>query len=273
MAIINDLLDFSKIEAGRMEIETVELDVRQIVREVAGLLRPVAQRQGLALGTVVDPRVPALLLGDPTRLRQVLLNLLGNALKFTESGSVGVRVTSGALWDTDQEPRAPLAVPPGSILTAHDSPVITFSVTDTGIGIHPSVQRLLFQPFSQADGSTTRRYGGTGLGLAISRRLVILMGGEIGVESEPGSGSTFWFTLPATVPPASPAAHSALPAPAGPPRADQDTASTNVMMNPVDLAPDVSVNPADRLPNVSVNPANLLPHGRVNPVDLLPTGM
>jgi signal transduction histidine kinase len=188
LAIINDLLDFSKIEAGRLDVETLEVDVRQIVRGVADLMGPVARRQGLAFSTVVDPTVPEILLSDPTRLRQVLLNLLGNAIKFTGHGSVELRVERG-------ESRVTSGLP-DSQLSPLDSPLVTFAVADTGIGIEPDMRSLLFQPFRQADGSTTRKYGGTGLGLAISSRLVDLMGGEIGVDSELGRGSTFWFTLP-----------------------------------------------------------------------------
>ena len=191
LGLINDLLDFAKIEAGRVEIEEIPLDVRKIVRGVVELLRPVASRQQLSVVDHVESDVPAQLIGDPTRLRQVLLNLTGNAVKFTEQGGVTVRVR---LADAQLVPA-----------------VLRFEVQDTGIGIDPQVQTILFRPFQQGDGSMTRRYGGTGLGLAICRQLVELMGGEIGVTSEAGRGSTFWFTVPVA---ASPAVAAADPYPA-----------------------------------------------------------
>jgi signal transduction histidine kinase/CheY-like chemotaxis protein len=174
MTIINDILDFSKIEAGRVELEAIELDPRRIVDEITSLLDEDARRKGITLSSRVAPPVPDSLRGDPTRLRQVLLNLVGNAIKFTSQGGVFVRAT------IEGEPSTPNR--------------LRFEIQDTGIGIPNDTRKLLFDPFRQADGSTTRRYGGTGLGLAISRRLVELMGGQIGVESQPGKGSTFWFT-------------------------------------------------------------------------------
>jgi PAS domain S-box-containing protein len=208
LAIVNDILDFSKIEAGRIDLDPIACDVRDTVEEVADLLAERAHRTGVELLAYVEPEVPATLWGDPTRIRQVLLNLVSNAIKFTARGEVIVRVTRGeetgdreqvtndrlqGIGDRVQEP-APIT-PPLSPVPCNLCPV-TFSVTDTGIGISPEARTRLFSPFMQADGSTTRRYGGTGLGLAISRRLVELMGGEIGVESQVGIGSTFWFTLP-----------------------------------------------------------------------------
>jgi signal transduction histidine kinase/FixJ family two-component response regulator len=172
LAIINDVLDYSKIEAGHMSVEQVELELGAVCDDVRGLLRPLALERGLTLDLVYAAGVPHAVRGDPARIRQVLLNLASNAVKFTERGGVRIEVglASGGL--------------------------LRLSVTDTGIGIAPEQLPKLFQRFTQADSSTTRRYGGTGLGLAISKRLVELMGGEMGVESEQGRGSTFWFVLP-----------------------------------------------------------------------------
>jgi two-component system, sensor histidine kinase and response regulator len=172
LSIINDILDFSKIEAGKLEIETLDYDIYQAVEDVVQLMAPRAHAKKLELACRIDDHLPAAVRGDPYRLRQVLSNLLANAVKFTESGEVVVTV---GLNDAGQ---------------------LHASVRDTGIGIPQEVCSRLFAPFAQADGSTTRRFGGTGLGLAISRHLVDLMHGEIGVESVAGQGSTFWFTLP-----------------------------------------------------------------------------
>ena len=174
LMIINDILDYAKIEAGKMRIETFDVDMRTTVEDVTGLLAKRAHDKGLELVGFTEPEVPAVLQGDPFRLRQILTNLVGNAIKFTPAGEVIVRV---ALTEE----------------TA-DGAWIRCEVTDTGIGMTPEEQQRLFQSFSQADSSTTRKYGGTGLGLAISRQLVGLMDGEIGVESAPGQGSMFWFT-------------------------------------------------------------------------------
>jgi signal transduction histidine kinase/CheY-like chemotaxis protein len=174
--IINDILDFSKIEAGKLHVEQVDFDVRSIVEEVTAMLAPRAHVKGVEAACMIGRDVSAFLRGDPVRLRQVLINLIGNAIKFTEKGEVVVRATCEKR--TDQES------------------AIRFSVQDTGIGISEDIQKRLFQSFSQADNSTTRKFGGTGLGLAISKRLVELMNGEIGIASEPGKGSCFWFTLP-----------------------------------------------------------------------------
>jgi TMAO reductase system sensor TorS len=172
LQIINDILDFSKIEAGKLELETIEFGLREIIEETIDILGIRARAKGLELKCVIESSVPAAVRGDPLRLRQVLVNLAGNAVKFTESGEVTVRVR---------------AVGAGGELR--------FEVTDTGIGISTVAQTQIFSEFSQADPFTTRKYGGTGLGLAICRQLVGLMGGEIGVNSAPNRGSAFWFEV------------------------------------------------------------------------------
>jgi PAS domain S-box-containing protein len=178
LAIINDILDLSKIEAGKMEIERVPLSPASVVDGAISILRSQVEAKGLTIATESDPDIPAWIAGDPTRLRQILLNLLSNALKFTETG--GITVRAGRL--------------PASAEGAPER--LRIEVADTGIGIAADRLHLLFQDFTQIDRSTTRRYGGTGLGLSICKRLVELMGGDIGVASDPGQGSRFWFTLP-----------------------------------------------------------------------------
>ncbi len=180
--IINDILDFSKIESGRLTLETIDFDLRTMVEEALDLFADPAQRKGLELGYLLHAEVPTALRGDPGRLRQIFVNLIGNALKFTQQGEVMIYVTRGE--------------------ETADRTLIEFAVTDTGIGIAPEVQALLFKPFSQADTSTTRMFGGTGLGLAICKQLVEQMGGEIGIESALGHGSTFRFTVWLTQQPA-----------------------------------------------------------------------
>jgi PAS domain S-box-containing protein len=181
LAIINDILDFSRIEAGKLQVETIPFDLGVVVEEVIDLLAGKAEQKQLILSSFVDPRLPRGLRGDPGRLRQVLLNLLSNALKFTERGWVDLEVR-----------------PLGTQNTA-EAFSVCFSVHDTGIGIPEAARLRLFESFTQADGSTTRRFGGSGLGLAICRQLVELMGGVIGFESTVERGSTFWFTLPLAV--------------------------------------------------------------------------
>ena len=176
LAIINDILDFSKIEAGKLKLESTEFRLKDVIRDSVGLVAEAAQRKGLALRTAFDDQLPIMVLGDPVRLKQILLNLLSNAVKFTESGIIMLRVSQ------DQQQGAGRAA-------------LRITVTDTGIGISAEALSRLFRSFTQADSSTTRKYGGTGLGLAISKRLAEMMGGTIGVESEPGRGSTFWFTV------------------------------------------------------------------------------
>jgi two-component system sensor histidine kinase/response regulator len=176
LRVINDILDFSKIEAGKLALDVMDFNLVQVVEEAAELVAESARSKGLELLAYCSPELPLSLRGDPSRLRQVLLNLTSNAVKFTASGEVVVRAS------LERETAEGL--------------VVRFEVIDTGVGLESADRKRLFEPFSQADSSTTRRFGGTGLGLAICQQIVTAMGGELGVESDLGHGSTFWFTLP-----------------------------------------------------------------------------
>jgi signal transduction histidine kinase/ActR/RegA family two-component response regulator len=176
LTIINDVLDYSKIEAGRMTVEHVDYDLRAVCDEVRKILLPAIAERGLTMSLSYDTTLPRIVNGDPVRMRQVILNLAGNAVKFTERGAVGIEVSC--------------------VDAPHTAAHAKISVVDSGIGISDEQLDRMFRRFTQADSSTTRRYGGTGLGLAISKTLVELMGGTIGVRSQAGVGSTFWFTLP-----------------------------------------------------------------------------
>ncbi|RYF10735.1 MAG: response regulator, partial [Deltaproteobacteria bacterium] len=176
LSLINDVLDLSKIEAGRMALETTDVDLQELVESQASIYMGRVREKHLTMHTFVDPRIPKVLRGDPGRINQILLNYVNNAIKFTPSGTIVVRAELLA----EQE----------------DFCRVRFSVSDTGIGVDPQVAARLFAPFVQADGSTARRFGGTGLGLSICKQLAALMGGEVGVHSDParGSGSVFWFS-------------------------------------------------------------------------------
>ena len=174
LTIINDILDYSKIEAGKMDLENIDFDLRVALDEINDLVALKAQEKGLEYLCMIDSQVPSLVSGDPGRLRQILINLVGNAVKFTDKGEIAIRVT------LEKE--------------SSETVVLRFGVSDTGIGIPQNHMDRLFKSFSQADGSTTRKYGGTGLGLTISKKLSGMMGGTIGVQSRVGEGSEFWFT-------------------------------------------------------------------------------
>jgi signal transduction histidine kinase/CheY-like chemotaxis protein len=176
LTVINDILDFSKMEAGKLDLDNTEFELPPLVESVVDIVAPRAQAKNIEIASLISPELRLVVRGDPGRLRQVLMNLAGNAVKFTHSGGVSIVVAPQRL--------------PGK------PPMIRFEVRDTGIGIPREAQGRLFSMFQQVDSSTARRYGGTGLGLAISRRLAELMGGEIGLDSEPGQGSCFWFSLP-----------------------------------------------------------------------------
>ncbi|MBH0201955.1 MAG: response regulator [Nitrospira sp.] len=185
MDIINEILDFSKIEAGKLDLEHLNFDLHSMVEDALSLVGAQAYAKGLELTCLVQAGVPTCLRGDPGRLRQILVNLISNAIKFTEQGKIVVTVSTSDAHE-------------GVAPADRNTPYRWFriDVSDTGIGITPEQQAKLFQSFTQADGSTTREYGGTGLGLAICKKLVELFGGRIGVDSTPGVGSVFWFTVP-----------------------------------------------------------------------------
>lgn len=175
LSLINEILDFSKVEAGKLELESLSYDIRQLVHDVVHLFDEQAARKSLEVAVLIDPEVPASVTGDPARVRQVVANLVGNALKFTHEGEVTLRM---------------------SVVSQTPQLILRCEVHDTGVGIASQHLTRIFESFTQVDGTTTRKYGGTGLGLAICKRLVELMGGRIGVESAEGVGSTFWFVLP-----------------------------------------------------------------------------
>lgn len=181
LSLINDILDLSKVEAGQITLESIDLDLAEIVEKVCEVMAFKAHQKGLELACRIMPAVPTHLRGDPVRLRQILTNLVGNAIKFTEAGEVVVEAKLASATQCPKDPAAPCN--------------ITFSIKDTGIGISPEKLEVIFEKFTQADTSTTRKYGGTGLGLAISKHLVELMGGELQVQSQVGQGSTFEFTI------------------------------------------------------------------------------
>ena len=176
LTVINDILDFSKIEAGKLDIESIAMDLRGVVDDVISTVDYQAQAKGLKLAIDVQGNVPRVSMGDPQRIRQCLLNLMGNAIKFTHHGQVDISLAAAGVRDGRS--------------------LVRFEVRDTGIGIAPESVKSLFQPFVQADSSTTRHFGGTGLGLSIVRGLVEMMGGQVGADSQPGAGSRFWFVLP-----------------------------------------------------------------------------
>ena len=176
MGVIGDILDFSKIDAGRLELEHTAFNLTELAEETMQMLAAKALAKGLEAICHVESNVPTTVIGDPTRLRQVLINLIGNAIKFTERGEVGLRV-----WLDEADARPPQ---------------IGFAVCDTGIGVDPVAREHIFEAFRQADNSTTRRFGGTGLGLAISNQLVGMMGGSLDLESTPRQGSSFSFVIP-----------------------------------------------------------------------------
>jgi signal transduction histidine kinase/ActR/RegA family two-component response regulator len=231
LTVINDVLDYSKIEAGKMTVERIDFDLRSVCDEVRAILQAAAAERGLVMSLGYDAALPRFIKGDPARLRQVLLNLAGNAVKFTERGTVHIEVSQ------------------------LDGPQVRISVIDSGIGIAAEHLDRLFRRFTQADSSTTRRYGGTGLGLAISKTLVELMGGTVGAQSHEGTGSTFWVTLPLVVAPqAETEAEAATPSPAAAAPTQTDAAPTQTDAAPtqaeaVPIRADAVPNQAEAVPN------------------------
>jgi len=191
LCVVNDILDFSKVEAGRVELEQVPFALNEFIESTCEVMAIRAHEKGLELCHYLPPTVPSLVVGDPSRLRQILVNLLANAIKFTEQGEVILEVQSSKFKVQSSRPQT-LNLEPKTLNHCE----LRFSIRDTGIGITPGKLPVIFDSFTQADSSTTRRYGGTGLGLAITKRLVALMGGQIWVESQPGHGSTFFFSIP-----------------------------------------------------------------------------
>jgi PAS domain S-box-containing protein len=218
LAIINDILDISKLEAGRLEVETVEFDLEAVIRQAIDLTEPKAREKGLALRQHVDPGSLRRFRGDPTRLRQVLINLLSNAIKFTEQGTIDLETAVGA--------------------AGGDAAHLRVEVRDTGVGIAAEAIGRLFTKFTQADQTIARRFGGTGLGLAICKQLVDAMGGEIGVRSEPGRGSCFWFTMALPLAAIRPQNARTVASPSTPPRAVKQTGQGKRIL----LAEDVKIN-------------------------------
>ncbi len=185
LSLINNILDYSKIEAKKLDLEEMDFNLLEMLEDLDSAMSWQARSKGLTIVWSADPGVPARVRGDPTRLRQILINLAGNAIKFTKSGSVEIRTAPGAAPPT----------PAGAPAAGTDGVSLRFTVRDTGIGIAPEKIKHLFNRFIQADASSTRKYGGSGLGLAIAKQLAELMGGAIGVTSTPGRGSEFWFTI------------------------------------------------------------------------------
>ena len=197
LSIINDILDFSNIDSGKLQLETVDFDMHRLLEDVVGLFQERVRGRGVTVSCLIQPQLPIWLRGDPVRLRQILSNLLGNAVKFTERGEIVVRAEVEENLTRKDPIGSGLPATCAHVTGRTDQTVsVRFAVADTGIGITPEACTRIFQPFMQADGSTTRQHGGTGLGLAICQQLVERMGGFIGVDSMPGRGSVFQFTVP-----------------------------------------------------------------------------